>query len=498
MGPRHGLGALLVLTLLSGGCGKSESQPQGGASPAATTPVQMSIPSGDRTDVLGPDNIKAEIDRAGLGTNLVKLDLSSAGLSLTMDAPAGAKVQQSSTQDVQVIAGDHFALQIKLGTRRLDRKKQSLAGQKVLINDKDLLLCESSLLLTARCEFVRHILAGHQDYCIENLDPLDGRLVNHTQSDCLLMLKCANTLAPKTTSSADPVAALQQLKANVSKGADGQVAGLVLDPHQTTDATLALLAKVPGLQRLDLHRCPITDAGLVQLGELTSLKDLNLSDCEFTDAGLSSLAGLTNLETLVLASSFGDSPQIKGPGLAALAGMTKLRVLVLDKNLVDDTGLVHLKNLRGLKELYLEQTRVVGPGLAQLKELSALTVLSLNETKVTDAGLEAIQELSSLEVLNLRGTPINGEGIKRLHGLKNLHTLNLGNTPLTDAGLVHVADLTTLKRLVLEGTEVSDTGLEHLRGMKGLKQVALMRTKVTKAGADKLKAALPGVEVAID
>ncbi len=498
MWQRHGLGALVVLTVLTGGCGKSESQPQGTANPGSNTPVQMSIPSGEGV-VLGPDNIQAEIDKAGAGVKLVKLDLSSAGLPLTLDAPEGAKAQQHPTGDIHVIAGDHFAVQIKLGTRRLDRKRQALAGQKVLINDKELLLCESSLLLTVRCEFGRRLVVGHQDFCVENLDPLDGRLVNHSQADCLLMLKCVATLAPKTPPPADPVAALRQLQAKVNKGADGQVAGLILDPHQTTDVTLALLAKAPGLERLDLHRCPISDEGMTHLGGLTSLKELNLADCEFTDAGLSSLTGLTKLEVLILASSFGDSPRIKGPGLAALAGMTKLRVLVLDKNLVDDAGLVHLKNLQGLKELYLEQTYVVGPGLANLKDLRALTLLSLNETeKLTDAGLEGLQALSSLEVLNLHGTLISGEGIKRLHGLKNLHTLNLGDTPLADAGLANLAGLTGLKRLVLEGTQVSDDGLAHLHGIKGLKQVALARTKVTKAGADKLKAALPGVEITMD
>ena len=451
MWQRHWLGALaLAAASCLVGCGKSDNPAQSEANPAPNTPVQMSIPAGEQAVVLSADNIKAEIDKAGAGVKLVKLDLSSSGLLLTIDAPAGATIHRDPASDIHILAGDHFALQIKLGKSRLERKRQALAGQKVLINDKNLLLCESSLLLSLRCEFGQRLVVGHQDFCVENLDLQDGKLVNHSQADCLLMLKCAGTLAPKMPPPADPVAALEQLKASAMKGADGRVTGLVLDPHQTTDATLALLPKVSGLERLNLRGCPITDDGLAQLGGLTSLKELNLSDCEITDAGLSSLAGLTNLETLNLASSFGNSPQIKGTGLAALSGMSKLQVLILDKNLVDDDALVHLKPLKSLKELYLEQTRVVGPGLANLKELSALTVLSLKFTKITDAGL------------------------------------------------ANVMGLTGLQRLLLDGTEVSDAGLGHLQGMKGLKQVVLARTKVTKAGVDKLKTALPGVEVAID
>jgi hypothetical protein len=474
MGQRHGLGALICVGIASGlitGCGKSENPSPGGASPAAT-PIQMSIPSSpaDQAVVLGPDNIRAEIDKAGAGVKLAKIDLLLGDIPLTMDAPEGAKVT-SGPLDVQVTAGDRFVLRIVLGGKRLDRKKQSLTGQKVLLNQKDLILADSTLLLTARCEFVRRLVRGYRDFCVENIDNVDGQLVNHSQADCLLMLKCAGTLAPRTPPPADALDALRQMKADMTKGADGRVTGLRLQPQQTTDATLALLAQVSSPERLGLHRCLITDAGLDHLAKLTALKELNLSDCEFTDAGLSSLARLTNLEVLNLASSFGDSPQIAGPGLAALAGMTKLRVLILDKNLVDDAALVHLKSLKGLKELYLEQTRVVGPGLANLKELNALTLLSLNETRLTDAGLEGLQGLSSLEILKLRGTLVRGEGIKHLRGLTSLHAL------------------------VLEGTQVTDTELQNLHGMKGLKQVALAGSKVTKEGIDKLKAALPGIQV---
>jgi Leucine-rich repeat (LRR) protein len=481
-----------MLAILIGGCGKNDGPVQEKAAPA-----QMNI-SGPQAVVLGADNIQTEIDKAGAGVKLVKLDLSSAGLPLTMDAPEGAKATQEHLE-VQVAAGDHFTLRIQIGKRWFDRKRQRLAGQKILVNDKDLVLSESVLLLDARCEFARHVVAGQQDYSIENLDSLFGLQVNHSQADCLLMLKCIGTLAPKTPLPADPLAALRQLNAKVVQSADGQVTDLTLDHHQTSDATLELVAKVPGLERLDLHQCPITDEGLAHLRGLTSLKELNLSDCDFTDAGLSSLAALTNLETLNLASSFGDSPRIEGFGLTSLAGLTKLRVLVLDKNLIDDAGLTHLKDLKGLKELYLEQTQVTGPGLASLKDLTGLTLLSLNEaSKITDDGLEGLQEVSSLEVLNLRGTLVRGPGLKNLYGLKKLHTLNLGNTPISDVELPKVTGLTGLKRLVLEGTEVSDAGLEYLQEIKSLKQVALARTKVTKTGADKLKKTLPSVEVTLE
>jgi Leucine-rich repeat (LRR) protein len=507
MWTRHGLSAL-VLTGAAGcliGCGKSDNSSPSEAKPAPNAAVaQMNI-SGPPPVVLGTDNIQAEIDKAAAGVKLVPLDLSSVGLPLTLEAPEGAKVERDPDElltrrdsvDVEITAGDRFAIRIRLGKRPFDQKRQQLSGQKDLVSTKDLVLSTSMLLLDERCEFARHIVAGLQDYTIVNVDPLLGQQVNHSQADCLLMLKCAGTLTPRVPPPVEPVAALQQFHATLVKGADGQVANLTLDPRQTTDATLALVAKLPALERLILHRCPITDDGLAHLAGLTRLKELNLADCPITDAGLSSLSKLTNLEVLNLASSFGDSPQIKGHGLAALAGLTKLQVLVLDKNLVDDAGLSALQNVKSLRELYLEQTRVVGPGLASLGGLSNLKVLSLNETKIADAGLEGLQGVAGLEVLNLRGSLVCGDGLKHLHGLKNLHTLHLGNTPMTDAGLASLTGLSALQRLILEGTEVSDAGLTTLEGMKRLKRVALTGTKVTEAGADKLKKALQGVEVVL-
>jgi hypothetical protein len=462
------------------GCGKSEKASSTPVNPAANpASAQMNL-SSPASVVLSADNVQTEMDKASAGVKLVKLDLKPLGLPLTMDAPEGAKAQLDPRVlsfrgwvDVEVTAGEHFALRIRLGRHLFEQKRQRCAAKKMLLDAKDLMLASSTLLLDERCEFARRVVAGMQDYTLENIDPIFGRQINHSQADCLLMMKCAATLAPRMPSPNDPVEALYQCNAAVIKDGRGQVVNVSMDPRQTTDATLAPLTKLPALERLILHRCAVTDDGLAQVAKMTKLKELTLADCPITDAGLASLSALSELEVLNLASSFGDTPRIKGDGLAALAGLTKLRVLVLDKNLIDDAGLAALKKLHGLRELYLEQTRVTGPGLANLKELSHLTVLSLNETKIADAGLAALQDVGSLEVLNLRGAPIGGEGFKHLSALKNLHTLNAGNTLL------------------------SDDGVPSLNALKSLKRITLAGTKVTDAGADKLKAALPGVEVSL-
>lgn len=202
MGQRPWTKALILAAVsgLIGGCGKSDTSSPAGAIPAP--PVQVNL-SGALPVFLGPENIQAEIDKAGGGVKLVKLDLRSLGAPLTLDAPQGAKAQRGlslerGSVDVEINASDHFALRIRSGKKPFDRKRQQLNGEKVLVNTNDLILVSSMLLLDERCEFARHVIAGLQDYTIENIAPLLGRQVNHSQADCLFMLKCIGTIAPCT------------------------------------------------------------------------------------------------------------------------------------------------------------------------------------------------------------------------------------------------------------------------------------------------------------
>lgn len=204
MGQREWTNALVLAAAsgLIGGCGNRDTPSPAGAIPApnAAPAVQINI-SGALPVILGPENIQAEIDKAGADVKLVKLDLRSAGLALILDAPEGAKARRGlslerDAVDVEINAGDHFGLRIRRGKQPFEQKRKQLTGQKVLVSTNDLILASSMLLLDERCEFARHVVLGLQDYTVENVAPLLGRQVNHSQADCLLMLKCIRTLAP--------------------------------------------------------------------------------------------------------------------------------------------------------------------------------------------------------------------------------------------------------------------------------------------------------------
>jgi hypothetical protein len=109
-----------------------------------------------------------------------------------------------------------------------------------------------------------------------------------------------------------------------------------------TDAGLASLAPLTGLQQLDLSRCwNITDVGLASLAPLTGLQQLGLSECDETDAGLASLAPLTGLQQLDLSVCGG----ITDTGLASLAPLTGLQQLDLRMcSNITDAGLAPLRS----------------------------------------------------------------------------------------------------------------------------------------------------------
>ena len=66
------------------------------------------------------------------------------------------------------------------------------------------------------------------------------------------------------------------------------------------NGTMAAVAELPDIRRLDFVGSPATDAGLVHVRGLSRLERLNLADTQITDAGLEYLAGLPQLRAICL------------------------------------------------------------------------------------------------------------------------------------------------------------------------------------------------------
>jgi uncharacterized protein (TIGR02996 family) len=186
--------------------------------------------------------------------------------------------------------------------------------------------------------------------------------------------------------------------------------GLVFPEYfPATNARLARLAGLKHIRALGLMDGTMTDAGLAPLAELAGLEDLQLGWTRVGDAGLAHLAGLTRLRDLRLSDT-----RITDAGLAYLARLRGLKWLDLSVNRVTDAGLAHLVGMTGLKGLYLDGTRITDVGLSQLAGFHNLRVLTLDDTAVTDAGLAHLSGLTRLQNLLVRQTQVTRKGVTRL------------------------------------------------------------------------------------
>src|SRR5438445_6779999 len=95
-------------------------------------------------------------------------------------------------------------------------------------------------------------------------------------------------MAKKIPQNADEVLRmLDAMRLIVYPNSQGQVDTLDMRSDNTTDDTLRVLERLPGLKRLCLQGTHITDEGLEHLSVICSLEELDLRSCKkITDQGM--------------------------------------------------------------------------------------------------------------------------------------------------------------------------------------------------------------------
>lgn len=267
-----------------------------------------------------------------------------------------------------------------------------------------------------------------------------------------------STPEPKTPAvAADDENAVATLRNLGERGArltldeQGRVTEIRLSPTWATATELALLEKLPKLQRLAIERIveaeppekiKMTEADLAHLQGLTSLRYLTIRDVPVSDASLSHFAGLKRLEGLTVGGAE-----------------------------ITDAGFEHIGGLTNLFYLYVTHCAVTDAGLERLKPLTRLKFLTVRHARITDAGLA------------------------HLNAFADLRTLDLSWANITDAGLAHLEPLDDLRDLRLSHTRITDAGLKHLKGLTGLIVLNLIETHVTAEGAKQIQQALPSLKI---
>jgi hypothetical protein len=212
-----------------------------------------------------------------------------------------------------------------------------------------------------------------------------------------------------------------------------------------TGAGLAHIARLSGLQRLELTGCrDLNDADFTVLGELYYLAGVQLAETAAGDEAVAALVRLNNLHELQIGSE-----QLTDAGVRKLCEIVSLRNLSItgDAAHLTDAAVVDLWRLVNLHSFGVSAPQITGSGLATIDELPGLEWMTLGGAGIADIALEHAAQSKSLKTLFV-GSWQNG-----------------GPAALTDAGLLHVAGaqgLTTFD-VMQRGTQVTDQGVAELR-----------------------------------
>jgi len=130
-------------------------------------------------------------------------------------------------------------------------------------------------------------------------------------------------------------------------------------PHakNVTNASMEVIAKIPGLLNLDLAGASIDNEGLKPLRNHPTLQRLVLNETRVTDEGLATVATIKNLNCLELYRCF-----ITDEGCKHIGKMKNLVKISLDTTPVSDRGLISLYPLENLRRLQVWDTQVTEEG----------------------------------------------------------------------------------------------------------------------------------------
>lgn len=270
--------------------------------------------------------------------------------------------------------------------------------------------------------------------------------------------------------------------------------GLWIVDYRAGDEGAAYISRMPALKNLRLSPTPglgevLTHRGIADLAKLTGLESLDLGRYVVGNEDWMSLKDLTSLRELSVDAEPGS--------LAALKEFPRLRSLSLNDteltaaDMTIITSLPNLEEFEWLKPMSDDEVR----SIAQHRGLRRL---SLGASYISGRGLGELRNLPRLRELSLVGAlRLNDSELSEVATLSDLTTLEITFADkITDAALVHIGRMKNLEALSLaRSRNISDAGLVHLQALTRLKRLDVLDTAVTANGVAQLQKALPLVEI---
>ncbi len=226
------------------------------------------------------------------------------------------------------------------------------------------------------------------------------------------------------------------------------------------------LGNLSNLQDLNLGVNQLTSSIPLTLGNLSNLLRLILNDNRLSGSIPSTLGNLSNLQELLLSSN-----QLTGSIPLTLGNLSNLLRLILGINQLTGSIPSTLGNLSHLTELALGSNQLTGGIPSTLGNLSHLTRLTLGRNQLTGSIPTALGSLSALQILDLSFNQLSGSIPLTLGNLSSLWSLLLTNNQLTGSipsslgNLSNLRDLALNHNLLTGGIPSTLGNLSHLQGL---------------------------------
>jgi hypothetical protein len=279
--------------------------------------------------------------------------------------------------------------------------------------------------------------------------------------------------------------AAQQLNSSMKSWSAMDETALEFKGPSFTDANLEALPNLEEVEMLALWDTAVTDAGCRELLRARALVETSIISEKVTDDTLRVLAQLPALRSLQIHRG----PKIGDAGLGYLSGCIGLRELYLKETSITDRGLLAIHKLPQVWSLILDDTAVSDEGCAALSEMPQLSLLSLNRTQVIGHGLSKLRDNEHFNVY-LESTPATYDGVIALaERISNLKLISLNQTSVGDRTAKALAKLQRLNDVRLSHTKLTDEGLAAFSGHSFLEAIYVEGCAVSKPAVSALKKA---------
>ena len=233
-----------------------------------------------------------------------------------------------------------------------------------------------------------------------------------------------------------------------------EVRTVSLSGSWVTDDVVEQLAKVRGLQGVELHSTKVSPQGFAQLAKLPGLKTLDLEGDNLNDGTFEHLHELPHLERLNI-----QAFELTPAGLAYLGKIASLENLfIANVKGIDAAGLQHLANLSKLDELILAELSLDQSAAAQIGRIKSLKSIGISNCVMNDEAACHLGALSDLESLSLQQMPLLGDGcVEAILRLRRLEYVHFSDSQLTDDGFLELTALPSLQKIYI-GSDWSGPG----------------------------------------